>query len=74
MVVCGRCHQENRDEARFCDACGAPLTEAAPREERKVVSVLFADIVDSTRAAEGMDPEDVRRISATYRISVRRPR
>ena len=42
MPVCPHCDQENRAGARFCDACGAPLTPAAAaREERKVVSVLF---------------------------------
>src|SRR5438132_4151991 len=72
MLVCAHCQQENRAEARFCDACGAPLTPApAAREERKVLSVLFADLVGSTSKAEGMDPEDVRAMQEPYWQHVR---
>src|SRR5436190_12731491 len=72
MAVCTRCGQEIRAKARFCDACGAPLTEAeAPREERKVVSVLFADLVGSTSTAERLDPEDVRALQDPYWRHVR---
>src|SRR2546423_10176607 len=72
MLVCARCGRENRTEARFCDACGAPLTEGESREERKLVSVLFADLVGSTSTAEGMDPEDVRALQDPYWQHVRR--
>jgi predicted ATPase/class 3 adenylate cyclase len=71
MLVCARCGQENRAEARFCDACGSPLAEAESREERKVVSVLFADLVGSTSKAERMDPEDVRAMQDSYWQHVR---
>ena len=67
MTTCAACGAENRDEARFCDACGAPLTVAEPaREERKVVTVLFADLVGFTQRAETMDPEDVRALLQPY--------
>src|SRR6266545_3579462 len=67
MASCPRCGQENRAEARFCDACGAPLAAAAGvREERKVVSVLFADLVGFTATAERLDPEDVRALQDPY--------
>src|SRR5438132_11632189 len=48
--------------------CGAPLATAAsgPREERKVVTVLFCDLVGFTQRAEQLDPEDVRAILAPY--------
>jgi class 3 adenylate cyclase len=60
-VVCPRCGEENPDRARFCLSCGAPLEPPAPaREERKVVSVLFVDLVGFTAASEAADPEDVR--------------
>jgi class 3 adenylate cyclase len=73
MPVCTRCHQENREEARFCDACGAPLVHGSvPREERKVVTVLFADLVGSTSRAERLDPEDVRALQDPYWQHVRR--
>jgi class 3 adenylate cyclase len=61
MKVCPACGRENPDDARFCAGCATPLQEAAPaREERKVVTVLFCDLVGSTAQAERMDPEDVR--------------
>ena len=53
-----------RPGARFCDSCGAELTSAAHgsgAQSRKVVTVLFADLVGSTAAQEAMDPESVRR-------------
>jgi class 3 adenylate cyclase/tetratricopeptide (TPR) repeat protein len=73
VTVCGSCAAENRAEARFCDTCGAPLVTAPARaEERKVVSVLFADLVGSTAAADGADPEDVRATLAPYHERVKR--
>src|SRR6478752_4220572 len=66
MPVCPVCNQENTETARFCSACGAALTSEPPREERKVVSVLFADLVGFTSRAEQLDPEDVRAVLAPY--------
>src|SRR5881409_484820 len=53
--------------------CGAPLAAAAPgrREERKVVTVLFCDLVGFTSRAEQMDPEDVAAILAPYHARLR---
>jgi len=72
-VTCSRCGRQNPDDARFCLQCGNPFapTPRAGREERKVVSVLFADLVGFTAQAEQMDPEDVRAILAPYHASVR---
>jgi class 3 adenylate cyclase/tetratricopeptide (TPR) repeat protein len=72
MVTCPNCGRENPDDARFCSACGASLEpKEAPREERKVVSVLFADLVGFTGRAEQMDPEDVRALLSPYYAHVR---
>jgi len=61
MPVCSNCSQDNPANARFCLNCGSPLAAApAKGEERKVVSVLFADLVGFTAASEAADPEDVR--------------
>jgi predicted ATPase/class 3 adenylate cyclase len=69
---CPQCGQENRAEARFCDACGAALAPlVVKREERKVVSVLFADLVGFTATAEVLDPEDVRGLQEPYWQHVR---
>jgi Adenylate and Guanylate cyclase catalytic domain/zinc-ribbon domain len=74
MKVCSACGQENPDVAKFCLACGAPLEAPAPApsaEERKLVTVLFTDIVGSTAKAEQMDPEDVRARLAPYYTRLR---
>ena len=66
-VRCAGCGQANAPGARFCSNCGAPLAEAAaPQEERKLVSVLFVDLVDSTARADKADPEDVREVLQAY--------
>jgi class 3 adenylate cyclase len=51
--------------------CGTPLAEPAPREERKVVTVLFADLVGFTSRAEQLDPEDVRALLSPYYAMLR---
>src|SRR3954447_11324683 len=66
MNSCPVCAQENTDVARFCLACGAALSAEPSREERKVVTVLFADLVGCTSRAEQLDPEDVRAVLAPY--------
>ena len=48
-----------------------PLRMAAPREERKVVTVFFADLVDFTATAEQLDPDDVRAFLAPYYARIR---
>src|SRR5215218_8101923 len=59
-MKCFRCQAENPEGARFCLNCGTRL-EAARRVEgeRKFVTVLFADVVDSTAMGERLDPEQV---------------
>src|ERR687890_2808483 len=55
---CSRCQTANPEGARFCLNCGTPLETARPVEgERKFVTVLFADVVDSTAMGERLDPE-----------------
>src|SRR5919199_4046640 len=73
MVTCQSCARENPDDARFCNACGAPLAAAtAPAgEERKTVSVVFVDLVGFTAQSERLDPEDVRGILSPYHARVR---
>ena len=73
MVTCPACGQENPDSSRFCGMCGAALAPAAgsAREERKVVTILFTDLVGSTARAEGLDPEDVRATLSAYYAQLR---
>jgi len=65
-MICARCGSEAPDGSRFCPSCGADLTGPLPTEERKVVSILFVDIVGSTAHADGADPEDVRERNQLY--------
>jgi class 3 adenylate cyclase/tetratricopeptide (TPR) repeat protein len=61
VATCPQCGGENPERARFCAACGAQLAPGAPRgEERKIVSILFVDLVGFTATSERADPEDVR--------------
>jgi class 3 adenylate cyclase len=73
VLVCPACAQENPDIARFCLACATPLApaETALGEERRIVSVVFVDLVGSTARGETLDPEDVRAMLAPYHESVR---
>src|SRR5205807_2341084 len=51
----------------FCPECGAPVAAAAvPREQRKVVTVLFCDVAGSTELGESTDPEALRAVLARY--------
>jgi len=71
MPACPRCGRENAEDARFCSSCGSSLVREPSREERKVVSVLFADLVGFTSRAEQLDPEDVRAVLAPYHARLR---
>src|SRR5919197_3116986 len=73
MQTCPNCGHENPAGARFCNACASPLPESAPAlaEERKIVTVLFVDLVGFTARSEQLDPEDVRAIQAPYFARVR---
>jgi class 3 adenylate cyclase len=70
---CVACNQENPPVARFCLACGLSLaTDAAPREERRIVTIIFVDLVGFTARADNLDPEDVRELLNPYHDLVRR--
>jgi class 3 adenylate cyclase/tetratricopeptide (TPR) repeat protein len=64
-MVCASCGHENSDAARFCEACGAAFG-APSSERRKVVTVLFCDVVGSTALGESTDPEALRVVLARY--------
>jgi class 3 adenylate cyclase/tetratricopeptide (TPR) repeat protein len=73
VLTCPSCAQENPDGFRFCGACGRSLEAdtAVARDERKVISALFCDLVGSTAQAERMDPEDVSALLSHYHARVR---
>ena len=71
MAFCTRCGRDNDGDARFCAGCGTPLARVARREERKVVTVVFVDVVGSTARAARLDPEDVRAMLAPFQERTR---
>lgn len=73
MTGCLHCGADNPAPSRFCGTCGATLSAATVPvgEERKTVTVLFCDVVDSTARADGADPEDVRAALRPYYTRVR---
>src|SRR5256714_3903932 len=71
MATCLRCGAASGEDARFCAACGAPLAAPAEREARKIVTILFCDLVESTKLAERFDPEALQRLLARYFVGAR---
>jgi class 3 adenylate cyclase/tetratricopeptide (TPR) repeat protein len=59
---CASCGESNPVRARFCLGCGSPL-EADSGGERRIVTVVFADLSGFTAYSEGSDVEDVRAIA-----------
>ena len=63
-TACRTCGTEPREDARFCDGCGAPVTEQDTHAEYKQVTVLFADVVHSMDIAAAVGAERLREIMA----------
>ena len=71
-VTCARCGHGSPAGALFCPQCGAELAlPPAPREERKLVSILFVDLEGFTASADDADPEDVRDALTAYHAVAR---
>jgi class 3 adenylate cyclase/tetratricopeptide (TPR) repeat protein len=67
VSVCTACGHEIPEGAKFCPECGASVAPAAaPREQRKTVTVLFCDVAGSTALGESTDPEALRALLARY--------
>jgi class 3 adenylate cyclase/tetratricopeptide (TPR) repeat protein len=64
-LTCDSCGAPLPAEARFCPNCGAPVAQPVTHE-RKVVTVLFADIAGSTELAAHLDPERFREVLAAF--------
>lgn len=75
-MTCGSCGTEAAPDARFCSHCGtrlalAPASTASAADldlgaERRLLTVMFCDIVGSTSLSESLDPEDLRDILEAY--------
>ena len=74
MRVCAGCGKEPPGEFPYCPFCGAPQKVASTASTglaRKVVSVLFCDLVGSTSAGAKLDPEDVGDVLRSYHRAAR---
>ena len=72
-LACPSCGAPNPPTVKFCGECGSPLaaadaspTRQGPAAERRLVSILFADLVGHTTASEGRDAEDTRELLSSY--------
>src|SRR5712691_2736015 len=97
---CRSCQAENRPGAKFCNECGTPLADSTPtpqpaqpdqrsamltnqaaqvaspraapppsEAERRQLTVMFCDLVDSTALASHLDPEDLREVIRAYQAT-----
>jgi predicted ATPase/class 3 adenylate cyclase len=68
MPVCASCGETNPARARFCMTCAAFLPASVPMsgDARKVVTVLFCDVVGSTPLGERLEPEAVRKVMTRF--------
>jgi class 3 adenylate cyclase/tetratricopeptide (TPR) repeat protein len=73
VLICPNCGRDNPEGFQFCGYCTAALTPAplAGLEERKVVTVLFCDLVGFTARSDQADPEDVRARIRPYHARLR---
>lgn len=69
LTRCAACGASLTPDVRFCSACGTAVESrpaARSGDERKLVTVLFADVTGSTSLGERLDPERLRDVLATY--------
>jgi class 3 adenylate cyclase len=72
-ALCGTCGEPLPADARFCPACGAATSpgSAGAGEERKLVTILFADVTGSTALGEQLDPERMREVLDRFFAAMR---
>ncbi|MGZ5302438.1 MAG: adenylate/guanylate cyclase domain-containing protein, partial [Actinomycetota bacterium] len=62
MDACAACGTVLPASARFCPSCAAPIEAAPDQSERKLATIIFADLVGSTSLAGSQDPERTRKV------------
>jgi class 3 adenylate cyclase len=68
---CPRCGAELPTNARFCPSCGQEIAPAVGGEERKLVTILFADVSGSTELGERLDAERLREVMDSFFAAMR---
>jgi len=71
---CPNCGADVPPGARFCPSCGTPLEgppQVASLEERRLVTIVFADLAGFTERSDRADPEDVRRILVPFHAAAK---
>ena len=73
MIACPACGTALPDLAKFCLECGRPLDPVPTpgSSSRRVVTILFSDIVGSTELGEQLDPETLRDVLGSYFAAMR---
>ena len=74
LGTCERCGAELPSDAKFCPACGHRVDDQPQLpagEERKRVTILFADVAGSTELGERLDPERLREVLDSYFAAMR---
>jgi class 3 adenylate cyclase len=65
--TCPNCGEKTPERARFCPVCGMALAAIpGPAGVRKVVTIVFCDLVGSTSLGESLDPESLRQVITRY--------
>ena len=67
MPACPSCGKDNPADFTYCGYCRAPLSDAtAWSEERKLATIVFADLTGSVELGERLDPERLRSVLQRY--------
>lgn len=76
---CSSCGSENPADKRFCADCGtarsvvgraSPAAAGVPAPERRLLSVMFVDLVGSTAIGQQLDAEDLRETISAFQAHV----
>jgi len=76
VINCQSCGEDNQPGSRFCSFCGQSLAVEAKSDraqestqaERRLLTVMFCDLVDSTTIVDSLDPEETRSIIRDFQF------